>query len=78
MKSLKVKEKLLKLPNVRGVFTKVRAVVLAEHSVADEFGSGKNLPPYDTVAELRAHQLEVELQKARAEETVQRARQRLY
>jgi len=78
MRSLKVKEKLLRLPSVQGVFNKVKAVVLAEHSATDAFGSEKNLPTYNTAEELRAYQLEVEFQRARAEEMAQRVRQRMY
>lgn len=76
MEVSKLKEKLLRLPSTRGVFSKIRAVFSATQAAEDESEQAMRSPAYVPFDEVRLYQLEAERMQAQAQEMAQRIRQR--
>jgi hypothetical protein len=76
MQTLKVKETLAKLPRTHIVFSKINAVLQTTKGFITGFKQTESEPVYEATIGCRAHELEVERLKARAEEFAQSLRQK--
>ncbi len=77
MEVSKKMEKLSKLRDAHGVFSKVRAVFSGRRTVADEAESSQNLAFTAPFEQVRAYELEAEQALAQAQKMAERTRLRI-
>jgi len=78
MQNSKVKEKLSSLSSAGGLLSKVNAVLRPTGACAGGASEqAQESQPTETMVECMAHRLELELTRAKAEESAYRARQRM-
>ncbi|UCB60549.1 MAG: hypothetical protein JSW72_00305 [Candidatus Bathyarchaeota archaeon] len=71
MQAFKVKEKLMSLPSAQVIFGKLNAVLARSASLVVGPEQTESVPSWATTKRYRAHQLEAERLKAKAEEFAQ-------
>lgn len=76
MQTLKVKEKLTRLPSAHVIFSKINAVLQATKTFIVGSEQTESASSYEMTNGFRAYQLEAERLKAKAEEFAQTLRQR--